>query len=168
MRNRLLPTLLLSLASFTASAQSAPETDEAKFIRLTHQLEQDPLGDADKSKRSWLLRWAMDSQDVSVLACDILDTVSGDDDPYNGIYTLQMIFGNAAYQISNPDKRGDLLATQLAGAHSSLKAYTSILANHPDARVPHLDDLINKDEANTLEAYLAPIIAEKCKDPGGA
>ena len=160
--------LCFFVASLAASAQSAPETDEAKFVRLTHQIEQHPLSDSDKSIRGWLLQWAMDSQDITVLACDILGNVSGDEVPYSGIYTTQMMFGNAAYQISHPDKRSDLLATQLAGARSSLIAYTSIIASHPEARIPHFDDLISKDKAGELETYLAPIVADKCSESGGA
>ncbi|MGY1410537.1 hypothetical protein ACW5EG_13315 [Luteimonas sp. A611] len=159
--------LCFSAIAFAESVPSAPETSEAKFIRLNHQIEQDPLSDSDKSVRGWLLKWAIDSKDITVIACDVLGNVSRDDIPYNGIYVTQMMFGNAAYQISHPDKRNDLLATQLAGARSSLQAYTSILTSHPEARVPHFDDLINKDKAGTLEAYLEPVVADKCKETGG-
>ena len=160
--------LCTPVVPLAASAQADPEADEAKFVRLTNQLEQDPLGDADKSIRSWLLQWAVDSKDITVTVCDILGTVSGDDLPYSGIYTTQMMFGNAAYQIGHPDKRGEILATQLAGARSSLNAYTSILASHPESRNAHLDDLIKEDKAGNLEKYLAPVIADKCNKSGGA
>ena len=156
------------VAPFATDAQTALGADEAKFVRLTHQLRQDPLGDSDKSIRGWLLKRAIDSQDITVEACDILGILSGDETPYSGVYTTQMMFGNAAYQISHPEKRSDLLATQLAGARSSLQAYISILASHPEARIPHFDDLINKDKAGKLGAYLAPIVADKCSESGGA
>jgi len=164
-----MPVLLLATyaASSGATAQSVTESDEARFLRLTQQLEERPLGDADKSVRSWLIQWAMDSKDVSVVACDILGTLE-DDDANNGIYTTQMIFGNAAYQISHPDNRKDLLATQLAGARSALRAYSSILAAHPEARNQHLDELVAQDEAGTLERRLEPVVADKCNNSGGA
>lgn len=158
--------LCTAVIPLTASAQADPETDEAKFVRLTTQLEQDPLGDSDKSIRSWLLQWAVDSKDISVIVCDILGTISGDDLPYDGIYTTQMMFGNAAYQIAHPDKRGDVIATQLAGARSSLNAYISILVSHPGARNAHLDELIKEDMAGNLGNYLSPVIADKCNKSG--
>lgn len=160
---------LLSSQSLQAmETQSAPETDEAKVVRLTSHLEDHPLSDTDKSIRSWLLQWATETQEITVVVCDILGTASGEEFPYSAIYTTQMIFGNAAYQIAHPDKRGDLLATQLAAARSSLRAYNSILATDPDSRIPHLDELTTKDRSGGLESYLAPIVAEKCNDSGGA
>src|SRR5690606_22555288 len=140
----------------------------AKVVRLTRHLEDHPLSDPDKSIRSWLLQWATETQEITVVVCDILGTASGKEFPYSAIYTTQMIFGNAAYQIAHPDKRGDLLATQLAAARSSLRAYNSILAAHPDSRIPHLDELTTKDRSGSLESYLAPIVEEKCNDSGGA
>ena len=164
----LLILLLASQSLQALEAQVAPETDEAKVVRLTSHLEDHPLSDTDKSIRSWLLQWATETQKITVVVCDILGTVSAEESPHRGIYTTQMIFGNAAYQITHPDKRGDLLATQLAAARSSLKAYNSILATHPESRIPHLDELTTKDKSGGLESYLAPIVAEKCNDSGGA
>ncbi|MCD9027899.1 hypothetical protein LDO26_06730 [Luteimonas sp. BDR2-5] len=163
-----LPVLLLaSLALQATETQSAPEADEAKVVRLTSHLENHPLSDTDKSIRSWLLQWATETQDITVVVCNILGTASGEDLPYSAIYTTQMIFGNTAYQIAHPDKREDLLATQLAAARSSLNAYNSILDSHPEARIPYLDELTSKDRSGSLESYLAPVIAEKCDDSGG-
>jgi hypothetical protein len=170
--NNVLVLLALLFASQTLQAdeaESGAETDEAKVVRLAGHLESYPLSDTDKSIRTWLLDWATETQDITVILCDILGTASEEEDfPYSAIYTTQMIFGNAAYQIRHPDKRGDLLATQLAAARSSLKAYHSILAAHPEARIPHFDELSRKDAAGNLESYLAPVVAKTCNDGGGA
>jgi len=163
----LLISLLASQSLKAIETQSFPETDEAKVVRLTSHLEDHPLSDTDKSIRSWLLQWATETQETTVVVCDILGTASGDEFPHSAIYTTQMIFGNAAYQVANPGKRGDLMATQLAAVRSSLKAYNSILATHPESRIPHLDELTTKDRLGSLESYLAPIVAEKCNDSGG-
>jgi hypothetical protein len=155
--------LFMTLAP-AALAESAPETDEAKFIRLTRHLEEQPMSDVDKSMRTWLIDWAAESEDITVLVCDVLDTLSGEELPHVSLYTVQMIFGNAAFQIANPDKRDDLLATQLAAARSALKAYSAVLAGDPTARIPHLDHLIEKDAAGTLESHMSVVVADKCAD----
>src|SRR5690348_16225267 len=95
----LIVALLVSATLATAAfAQGAKEADEAKFVRLTRQLEQAPLGDTDKSTRTWLLQWAQASKDVTVRFCKVLDPVPGKDIPNSGILATQQIFGNAAYQ----------------------------------------------------------------------
>jgi hypothetical protein len=160
--------LLTGSCAMTAIAQDSPETDEAKFIRLTQQLEETPLSDTDKTVRSWLLQWAIDSQDITVLACNVMRPVPADDVPNSGVFVTQMMFGNAAYQISHPDKREDLLATQLAGVRSALKAYASILAKDPKARIPQFDELLQKDKDRALEAYMAPIVDKECSQSAGA
>lgn len=154
----------VACCALNARAQESPETDEARFIRLTHQLEISPLSDTDKSMRSWLLQWAMDSKDITVNVCNLLGPIPKDDAPNSGIFVTQMIFGNASYQISHPEKRKDPLSPQVAGIRSALKAYDSILAKDPKARIPFLDDLVKRDKDGTLEAHMAPIVGEKCKD----
>lgn len=164
----LLPMLFASLVLQVAGAKTDPETDESRFVRLTQHLENHPLSDTDKSIRSWLIEWTAEAPDITVVVCDVLGTASEEDLQNGAIYTTQMIFGNAAYQIAHPDARVDLLATQIAGVRSALKAYSSILAAQPEARIPHFDDLITKDKSGNLERYMAPIVAEECQDSGGA
>lgn len=176
MKTRLLVPLALAsaaLAAFvafasTAAPQSAHEADEAKFVRLTRQLEQKPLGDTDKRMRTWLLQWAKDSPDITVRFCKVLKPVPGDGIPNSGILATQQIFGNAAYQIAHPDKRGDLVATQLAGARSALRAYEALAAQDPKARIPRMDELLRKEQGGTLEAELAPIVQAECAATGKA
>ena len=164
---RKIAAVLAMSLSMTAVAQGTADKDEEKFVRLTQQLEAAPLSDTDKSMRSWLLQWATDSPDITVLVCDVMDFVTVKETANSGIYTTQMMFGNVAYQISNPDKRNDLLATQLAGVRSALKAYESILAKDPEAKISHFDELLKKDKDGTLSDYLAPVVEKKCSESGG-
>jgi hypothetical protein len=161
-------TLVLALHAAPAAAQAQHESDESKFMRLTRQLEQSPLGDTDKSTRTWLLQWAQASKDVTVRFCKVLDPVPGEDVPNSGILATQQIFGNAAYQISHPDRRGDLQATQLAGARSALRAYAALLAKDPKARIPRMDELLRNEAAGTLDTTLAPVIGKQCAATGSA
>jgi len=164
---RKIAAVLAMSLSTTAVAQSSADNGEEKFIRLTQQLETAPLSDTDKSMRAWLLQWATDSPDITVLVCDVMQFVSVKDTPNAGIYTTQMMFGNAAYQISNPVKRNDLLATQLAGVRSALRAYESILVKDPQAKLSHFDELLKMDKDGTLSDYLAPVVKKECTESGG-
>jgi len=164
---RKIAAVLAMSLSMTSVAQDSSDQDEEKFVRLTQQLEADPLRDTDKSMRSWLLQWATDSPDITVLVCDVMEFVTVKETPNPGIYTTQMMFGNAAYQISNPEKRNDLLATQLAGVRSALKAYESITAKDPEAKISHFEELLKKDKEGTLSAYLAPVVEKECSESGG-
>lgn len=155
--------LVAAHASDTSIAPPRDESDKAKFVRLTTQLEQDPLGDPDQSIRTWLLEWATKSKDISVTVCDVLGPIPKQDLPYGPDLLTQYLFGNAAFQIANADRRSDGVATQLAGIRSAMRAYSAILARAPDARIPYFDDLLVREQGGTLEAHLKPIIADKCK-----
>lgn len=150
-----------------ATSQASLETDEAKFIRLTQLLEIDPLGDKDKGMRTWLIGWAAESPDVSVAVCDTLGLISEQDVPYGPELLTQSIFGNAAFQIAHPKDKDNFLLTQLAGVASSLKAYASIIVQHPQARIPHLDDLLQKQQMGSLEHHMALVIEKKCNEQTG-
>jgi hypothetical protein len=105
---------------------------------------------------------------VSVLICDVLGPIPEQDVPHSGELLLQMLFGNAAFQISHPDRKTDLTATQIAGVRSSMAAYSSIISKHPDAHIPYFDELLNKETSGELETFLAPVVADKCSKSAGA
>lgn len=162
---------LMSGQWVSAGSKIHAETDEAKFVRLTTFLESNPLADKYKSIRSWLINWAVESQSINVVACDSLGLLSSQDNHdthYESVLVTQSMFGNAAFQITHPDKKSDSLRTQVAGVVSSLKAYSSIVGAHPEARIPHMDDLLRKRQDGTLEKFMAPIITEKCVEGSGA
>lgn len=157
--------LLLSIACLATAAQAveqATESDSAKMIRLTRTLERDPLGDANNSTRAWLLDWLMQTPDHTVVVCDVVSLPAKDHRaPNAGIYLLQQMFGNGAYQIEHPDDK-DASAPLLAGVESMLRAYSAVLTQEPQSRIAYLDTLLEQQKAGTLEQYMTPIIDEKC------
>ncbi|KRD31544.1 hypothetical protein ASE35_16255 [Lysobacter sp. Root916] len=157
--------LLLSIACLGTAAQAAEpaaESDSAKMIRLTQALERDPLGDTDNSMRAWLLDWLMQTPDHTVVVCDVVSPLVKDDRaPNAGIYVLQQMFGNGAYQIGHPDDK-DPGAPQLAGVESMLRAYSAVLTKQPQSRIAYLDTLLEQQTAGKLKQYMTPIIDEKC------
>ena len=153
---------LVSHVSTAVDASPASETDEQKFIRLTAQLEKNPLGDPDKSIRSWLFRWLLQRNDLSIQVCDILGPVWGGDAPHRPELLNQYIFGNAAFQFSHRGEKNDKETVQIAGVRSAMRAYSALLAEDPKARIAYFDTLLDHERSGSLSAFLTPKIAEKC------
>lgn len=167
-----LSCLLLAATAATAgapqtAAATAAETDQAKFVRLTRQLEREPLQDTSRAARAWLVEWADSSPDIEVLLCDILPPLTQPEVPNRTVLLGQLIFGNAAFQIAHPERKHERLATQTAGVRSVIATYAMILVTQPDARIPEFDALLAKERAGELEQALAPRIAAKCSGKDG-
>lgn len=154
--------LIACLWNTAQAAEQAAESDSAKMVRLTRALERDPLGDANHSMRAWLLDWLMQTPSHTAVVCDVAIPPTKDDrTPNIGIYVLQQMFGNGAYQIEHPDDK-DANAPLLAGVESMLRAYSAVLTKEPQSRIDYFDTLLEQQKAGTLKQYMAPIIDEKC------
>jgi hypothetical protein len=155
--------LLVSSVSAWAGkrGQSTPE-DRAKAVKLTRQLEADPLGEGAVEARQWLIPWVEKAKDIRVTVCNLLGPIPNDDHPYSAEILTQMIFSNAAFQIEHPDKVDDQVAVQTAGVEGALKAYEAIVKAKPEARIEFLDDLIRKRDSGEFSAYMKKTVPEKC------
>lgn len=166
MRTKLVALLLLigCLGAPAHAADASAESPTAKIVRLTRALERSPLSDNDKLVRGWVLEWLTETPDYEVTVCDLFGPLLKHDPTSNGgIYLLQQMFGNVAYQIEHPGDQ-DAHARQLAGIESMLRAYTAVIAEQPQSRIGYFDTLLQQQAAGTLKQYMTPIIDEKCKD----
>jgi hypothetical protein len=132
-------------------------------VKLTRQLESDPLGDGAVEARQWLIPWLEKVKDITVIVCDLLGPIPGDDLPYSAEILTQMIFSNASFQIEHPDKLDDQVAVQTAGVEGALKAYEAILNSKPDAHIAFLDDLVQKRNDGQLAEHMKVVVPDKCK-----
>jgi hypothetical protein len=161
----------LLLAPLLASAAAIPmdvagETDEQQVVRLTRALEADPFADNKSEVRHFLSQWTIAVPGMDVNVCKgLFDALDSDATPANGVYVLQLAFGNAAFQIEHPEQRGDQVAVQSAGLRSALALHRAIRAQKPDTAVPYLDDLQAKLDAGTFDAAAAAFIGEHCPAP---
>ena len=146
-----------------ATTATTPESESARFVRYTRALEASPDRADALEFRQWLMNWAVETPDYIVNVCDVLDLPNpgGDTTPHAGELLLQMMYGNAAFQIEN-GAQTDELSKQVAAVESALRAYAAFLAKDAKATVPHLDALIAKRDAGTLRAYLAPVVEKEC------
>lgn len=155
---------VLFLAAGTASAQDSPASkDEATqiVVRFTRALEVDPLGETAPRVRSNLVQWLQDTKDYTVVVCDILGPIPAQKPPHSAELLAQQMFGNVAYQIEHPGEK-DRNRLQVAGVESVLKAYSAILAEDAQARIPYLDGLLAERKKGTLARHMEPIIAKGC------
>jgi hypothetical protein len=140
--------------SIAADVHSSPE-DRARFISITHKLEEAPLQSSFRADRAWALSWLTDAPDVAVNVCL---TPLGDLDqrsyPYASEIVLQYMFSMAALIIEHPETKNDSNAQQLAGVVGALNAYRSILRDNPDAKSPALDQLLETQARGGLPDFV--------------
>jgi hypothetical protein len=101
------------------------------------------------------LEWLTNAPDVTVTVCaEPLGGLVQSDYPYVGEITLQDMFSMAAFAIEHPETANDPVAQQLAGVEGALTAYRSILRDHPDARSPILDSLLQTQSRGELHDFV--------------
>ena len=151
--------LLLGLAfAWTAHAQErGPSTPEerARAVKISHDLEGDPLAKDAKDQRAWALDWIEKIPDITVNVCfDFFGKLPDPPPGHSKEIMMQMIISSAAFMIEHPDKVKDEQAIALAGLLGSLKAYEAILKQDPSVRWPYLDKVIQMREQNKLDDYV--------------
>lgn len=133
-----------------------------RVLEYTRFLEDKPLDKHAPTMRAWLVSWITDSPEVSVLVCDILGPIPATRMPNDSELLAQMMFGNAAFQIEHADDNRGLLAQQVAGLESALKAYQRFVEDHAEARIPYFENLLKQQQAGTLAEFMAPVIKKNC------
>jgi hypothetical protein len=165
--------ILLSLSIFSAYAaqdepKRAPSTAEerARFVTLTHKLEQNPLDKSLYQDKVWAKQWLEDVPDVNVTICAPvlfgLDFIK-EQNKYTPQLSYQATFAEAVFIIEHPDKKSDTTAQYVAGVESALKAYTAILKNEPSAKSKALDDLLEKQKQGKLLDFVRDA-SKECED----
>jgi hypothetical protein len=155
-------SLCALLPALPAAAQE--ESDEARFVRLTRELEKDPLKDEDKQIRSWMIQWLIDTPIVTVNVCNIAGLLDKPAPPNADLLSIQAMFGNGAYQIEHPGERSLPLTLQTAGVASALRSYEALVAADPKARFDTFERLLAAEKNGRLSRTLAPRFDEFCSN----
>ena len=158
-----LASLLGFLALYPLRAQQTqqkrgPSTAEerARAVKVSHQLEEDPLGKDAKENRQWVIQWIIDIPDITVTECDdFFGTIPKTPRGRMREVVNQMVISSAAFMIEHPDKAKDEQAVATAGLLGSLKAYQTILKEEPDARWPYVDKVIQMRDQGKLDEYVS-------------
>jgi hypothetical protein len=146
-----------TLAVSQNEPKRGPSTAEerARFVALTHKLEQSPLDKNLYADTKWALKWIEDVPDITV---DICPLVLGQDFmtshyKYANQIMGQVILGNVVFLIEHPDKKNDRVAQYTAGIESALKAYKGILRADPVPSRP-LEELLRMQSEGKLPEFV--------------
>lgn len=154
---RLLPTLSLLFALLAATAQSrGPDSAEPRqrVVAIAHKLEAAPLDQALFPEREWAKQWVLENPDVRIRMCmQLLPDLRRPRYKFRPEIVDQMMLSSAAFLIEHPDKAGDHLAENVGGVQGVLKAYAAIVKSNPDARVPALDEMLEKESRGKLVEF---------------
>jgi len=154
---RLIVVLALLATPATSLGAARPSTPEelATAVRLTAELERDPLGPNAGEYRRWLFAWLAEAPDVIVLTCpyhfDLFESNLGN---FGTELMLQSLFGAASFAIQNPSRAEDEPAKQVAGIESMLRAYENYIRTMPGGRRGPMDELIDLRDTGGLEAWV--------------
>jgi hypothetical protein len=152
--------VMLALTAFAEPAKKLEDmTDAEKVVKFTAFLEAHPFDPNAAAVQVWLLDWEDKSKDVVDVVCPgVVTPLMAKKTPNASQLMRQYIFGSAASQLIDPTRKGQLLTNQVAGVHSMILAYRSMIAAHPADRIPFIDGLSQKDEQGQLEETLKPIV----------
>lgn len=163
---RVIGILVAVLLTFgTASAQDrGPSTPEerATAVKLARLLETDPLGPEAKDARRWFTVWLITVPDITVSMCsDLLGDMPHSAKKYSAEISTQTLYSGAAFIIEHPDRANDQVGVYQAGLEGALKAYEAIQQQKPKYVWPFLDELQQKRDSGTLQAFVETA-ARKC------
>jgi hypothetical protein len=154
---RLLPTLPLLFALLAAAAQSrGPDSAEQRqrVVAIAHKLEAAPLDQTLFPEREWAKQWVLENPDVRIRMCmQLLPDLRRPRYKFRLEIVDQMMLSSAAFLIEHPDKAGDHLAENVGGLQGVLKVYAAIVKGNPDAHVPALDEMLEKESRGKLVEF---------------
>jgi len=148
-------SLALGAAPALAADPATPSQEQSRFIAVARQLEQTPLAPHLAPEREWALLWLTQTQDVSVTLCgDALGGLIGSGDPHAAELMFSYMFSMAAAVLERPEIVNDPVTQQVAGVEGTLRAYRSVLRDHPQAVSPHLEAIAQRSVRGELPAFL--------------
>jgi hypothetical protein len=153
-----MPVLVCALLSGAAALRAAdrgPSTadERRQALDYIHHFQADPLNSALRPEIEWVTKWAIEIPDVHVNLCLMVELPKGDKKHSQTLFTAMML-SQTAFAIEHRDDSPDVQAEHLAGMNGLLDAYEKVAAANAKDRQPALDDLLQRRQAGTLEAYV--------------
>jgi hypothetical protein len=146
--------LLIGLSALNAFGQDQKQKDREMLIKASRFLEEKPFDKQAKDVRAWAVKYASDTEEVTVIVCGagmtpLLDKKNKFGSELLGQYLVSM----TAFKLENPGK--DENAAQLAGLESVLRTYETMLKENPKAKSTKVEELLAKRNDGTLAKYVA-------------
>ena len=150
----MLAALFGALSPACAQDASSSTADRARFVSITRELEKAPLDPSLKDDRTWALQWLTDAPDITVSVCPAsLGGMVVNDYSHAPEILIPYVLAMAVGIIEHPEMAEDKVAQQIAGVESALAAYRAIIEQHPDAKWPALDGLLERQVRGELPIF---------------
>jgi hypothetical protein len=163
---------LLALAGTAQAQQPAPAPARSLGIQAPPQgrlsraqleavardiraLETNPLASDVMEARRELLRWLIESPDVTVKVClGVLEPLVRSTSRYHSEMHLQVVLSSGAYAIEHPDQARDVARVAAGGLEGALNTYASLKAQRgPEAADAFMERLSEIRERGGLEKH---------------
>ena len=136
------------------------EEQKALLIKAAKFLEVKPFDKDAKDIRGWAIRYVIEINDVSIIACvgEFLKPALDDKNKYGSELVGQYTIGMATFKLENPGNK-DENAAQLAGVEGMLRAYETMVKEKSKAKFAGMDELLAERDKGELKAL---VDAAKC------
>ncbi len=140
---------LFAVGSHTTFGQSEKEN----VVAAARALASGPLTKDTAKMADRALKWAIETDEVSLIACGGTFTLFSDKkNKHSSLMTMAYTIGMAAHKIENP--KADENATQLAGLETALNAYEIAVKEKPKTNAEQVDALLAKRANGELAALV--------------
>ena len=152
---KIVSSLLFCLTVFSFAATAVVgQTDKENVIAAARALETSPLDKDTAKKAERALRWAIETDEVSLIACGgTFSLFSDKKNKQASLMTMAYTVGMAAHKIENPTK--DENSVQLAGLETALKTYEMAIKEKPKTKSEQVEALLVKRSNGELAALVA-------------
>jgi hypothetical protein len=143
----------LSMLSFFlfASTTTFAQNEKDLVIKTARALEAGPLDGEARKAYGNALRWVIETDEVSIIACGGVFSLFSDKKNKNSSdMTAAYTIGMAAFKLENPEKAKDENAAQLAGLQTALKTYEGAVKEKPKNKFEKVEALIEKRNSDQL------------------
>jgi hypothetical protein len=147
------PATAATPAGAPGTTPTAAPAGAKEALVVIKEIDAEPFreDDAFRAKRTALMDWLTKSPDITVVLCqDSLPHLDADAHPRDSVLFVQMMFGQAAYQLEHPGISSTDEAVFVSGVASSVRAYRKLLALHPEERRAEWDQLDTAERQQSL------------------
>jgi carboxypeptidase Q len=154
--------ILIGLSSAQEAKPSTPE-ERQRAIQLAQKLEANPLNESLQPDRAWLIKWAAQAPDFTVMVCAGPAEFAKKKYKYGPDLTFQKMASGIAYVVQHPDQPKDAVAEELAAVNGALNAYEAILKVDPNkGHTEYWDSLLKKRADGTLKEFVSDYVNKDC------
>jgi hypothetical protein len=153
----LLRSLLFGTLAVVGSTVAVSEVSEEwkEVLSRIDVLQANPLAADAKEQGAWLVKWIINSKQVSVTLCAPLTvelTKKGDE--VGGLLAVHSLLGATEYAMTTPADQQSKSKMYGASMNGALDAYQKAVGVNENLRRKHVDEVLKVREAGQLDEYV--------------